>query len=122
MQPLLQAMNHKKELGRRIRAERVASEMSTFELAIAAGVLRSTIDRLERGVATQGLRVDTLARIAHALGVPAQRLIGDGCAGDASALAGTGVSFEEFALLCEDPEAAGVRIALIDRLRRSSFS
>lgn len=61
------------ELGRTIRELREAKALSQERLALAAGVHRSFVFRLEHG--TVNVSVDVLQRIAVELGVPVSRLL-----------------------------------------------
>lgn len=67
------------ELGRRIRDARIAAGLDQLELVMSVGrehISVTTLGRLERGL---GLRtsMETLIRIALALGVDAAELVGD---------------------------------------------
>ena len=54
-----------KEMGQRIAAARIAREMTQAQLAEAAGVSKSTVERLEDGASTQ---LDNLIRCLRVLG------------------------------------------------------
>lgn len=56
-------------LADRVRRLRLGRHMSRIELAYAAGVSKSHVHQIERGERTR-MRLTTLARYAHALGVP----------------------------------------------------
>ncbi len=60
-------------LGRRLRALRVAAGLTQAELARRTGIHRPNIARVEAGRHTPSL--DTLARIAHAIGVSATQVL-----------------------------------------------
>src|SRR5205823_3055121 len=55
-------------LGTRIRAARMRRELSVAELAASAGVSKSLISQIERGIAAPS--IDTVRRLASALQVP----------------------------------------------------
>ncbi len=61
--------------GRRVRAARVSKGWSQEELAAAAGLDRTYISGLERGVRNPALR--TQQRIAQALSVPLAELLAE---------------------------------------------
>jgi transcriptional regulator with XRE-family HTH domain len=63
-----------KAIGRQIRAARTARGWSQEVLAAEAGVDRSYMSGIERGV--RNISVLKLAGIAHVLGVPLSRLLG----------------------------------------------
>ncbi len=63
-------------LGRRLRELRMAAGLTQAELARRTGIHRPNIARVEAGRHTPSL--DTLARIAHAIGVPTTQVLGDG--------------------------------------------
>lgn len=63
----------RRALGARIRATRTAQRISQERLGELAGTDRQTINRIEQG--HHATRIDTLFRIAHALGTPLPRLI-----------------------------------------------
>jgi excisionase family DNA binding protein len=62
--------------GFRLRALREAAGLSQLALAAASGVTNDTICRLEMG--RRSPRRDSLGRLAHALGVAPEELIGGG--------------------------------------------
>ena len=75
--------------GKRIRRVRRDQELSQRELAQRAGLSLNTVSLIERGRRTPG--VDTLARIARALGVSPGELIEEpALAGKAEAPLGSG--------------------------------
>ena len=55
-------------LGGRIRAARLARDLSLADLATAAGVSKSLVSQIERGIASPS--IDTVRRLASALHVP----------------------------------------------------
>jgi len=57
-----------KALGGRIRAARVGRDLSVAELATSAGVSKSLVSQIERGIAAPS--IDTVRRLASALQVP----------------------------------------------------
>ncbi len=59
-------MNIREEIGTQLRALREAKGLTTRELAELAGIDYSHIAKIERG--TYNLRVDTLHKVATALG------------------------------------------------------
>lgn len=61
------------EVGRRIRELREATGLSQEEFARRAGFARPFFGRIERG--TQNISIETLGRIAVALGVDMGRLV-----------------------------------------------
>lgn len=61
-------------VGERVRAIRKAQGRTAMEVAAASGMARSNFARLEAG--KHEPRLDTLRRVADALGVPADALIG----------------------------------------------
>lgn len=63
----------REQLGRTIRDLRKERGLSQERLAAEAGVHRSFVFRLERG--DVNVSVDTLQRIAQALGVPVSRIL-----------------------------------------------
>lgn len=62
-------------VGAQIRALRMAGGLSGQDLALASGVSRSMLSRIERGLVSPS--VDTLERIARGLGVPVARFFAD---------------------------------------------
>lgn len=62
-------------LGKRIRELRLAAGLTQAELARRTGIHRPNIARVEAGRHTPSL--ETLARLAHAIGVPTTRVLGD---------------------------------------------
>nr|WP_202482073.1 helix-turn-helix transcriptional regulator [Streptomyces sp. SID5594] len=64
---------HRRALGDRIRAARKALMMSQERLGELSGADRQTINRIEQG--HYATRIDTLFRIARALGVPLADLV-----------------------------------------------
>jgi DNA-binding XRE family transcriptional regulator len=63
------------KLGRRVRELRLAAGLTQAELARRTGIHRPNIARVEAGRHTPSL--ETLARLAQAIGVPTKRVIGD---------------------------------------------
>jgi len=63
------------QLGLQIAASRMAAGISGGELARRAGVSTSMLSRVERGLVSPS--VDTLGRIAQALGIPLSRFFSD---------------------------------------------
>jgi len=63
-----------KEIGQRIREERIKRKMSQADLAVAALVSLPHINQIELGKAQ--MRVSTFKRIVNALHVPADLLLG----------------------------------------------
>ena len=61
------------QLGKNVRAVRVANGLSQEEVAFRAGLKRSYLSDLERG--TRNPTVRALGRIADALSVPPSRLL-----------------------------------------------
>lgn len=59
--------NLSKNIGKRIKIERVKHEISQEELAERSGLHRTTLSKIERGLEIAG--VDTLVRIANALNI-----------------------------------------------------
>lgn len=59
--------------GKNVRALRKAAAMSQEELAFRAGMKRTYLSDLERGMRNPSVRA--LARLAEALGVPPERLL-----------------------------------------------
>lgn len=62
-------------LGRRIRELRLAAGLTQAELARRTGIHRPNIARVEAGRHTPSL--ETLARLAHAIGVPTRSVLGE---------------------------------------------
>lgn len=72
-------------VGRRIaflRRGKPGSKVTQAELARLAGISRSMLRKIEAG--RRGVTLETLERVARALGVPADRLIADGHVGYAA--------------------------------------
>lgn len=69
------AITGQKQLGNRIRAIREAKDITQSELAMAAGIGRITLVRIESG--GQSPRYETLESIAEALRVPMVDLVAD---------------------------------------------
>lgn len=65
----------RQQVGRRICAIRESRGLSQLELAHLAEVSRHSVYRTELG--TQAATVDVIVRLAHALGVPPDRLFRD---------------------------------------------
>lgn len=65
----------KEGLGSRIRASRMAIDMTQEQLSWETGVSQVTISNLERGV-TAGVSSDRLAALSAALGVSTDYLLG----------------------------------------------
>ncbi|MFW3473679.1 helix-turn-helix domain-containing protein [Streptomyces microflavus] len=64
---------HRRALGARIRSTRTALKLSQERLGELSGTDRQTINRIEQGHVST--RIDTLFRIARALGTPLSRLV-----------------------------------------------
>lgn len=62
-----------KEIGKRIRAKRIANEMSQEDLAYAANTSASNISDIEHG--KNNFRIDTFVRILEALQVSADYIL-----------------------------------------------
>lgn len=62
-------------IGARVRAERLHQNLTQESLYLAARVDRVTLQRVEAG---EDVRLSTLLRIAHVLGVPLADLVVDG--------------------------------------------
>ena len=60
-------------LGMRIKVARTAAKMTQDDLAVAAGIDRTYVSRVERG--EHNVTVLTLIRLADVLGVPAGELL-----------------------------------------------
>lgn len=65
----------RQQVGRRIRTLRTDRRLSQERLAELAGISRDTMYRTE--TATHAASTDVIVRIAHALGVPPDRLFRD---------------------------------------------
>ncbi|MFI6530535.1 helix-turn-helix domain-containing protein [Streptomyces uncialis] len=63
---------HQREIGARIRAERLQQNLTQEALHLAAGVDRVTLQRAEAG---RDVRISTLLRLARVLGVPLRDLV-----------------------------------------------
>jgi transcriptional regulator with XRE-family HTH domain len=68
-------LTERHQVGKRIRDLRTDRGLSQERLAHAAGIARDTVYRTENG--TYSVSLDTLILIAHALRVPAARLLED---------------------------------------------
>ncbi|MEE4489902.1 helix-turn-helix domain-containing protein [Streptomyces sp. BE230] len=66
-------LTHRRAIGDRIRAERTARRISQERLGELCGADRQTINRIEQG--HHAARIDTLIRIADAIGVPLADLV-----------------------------------------------
>lgn len=66
-------LNRRRAIGDNIRAARKAKRLSQERLAELAGMDRQAINRIEQG--HQSAMVDSLIRIADALGVPLADLV-----------------------------------------------
>lgn len=62
-----------KKVGSLVRAERTKKKLSQHALAAKVGGARTTINSIESGRQCPSLRA--FARLVHALGVPAQKLL-----------------------------------------------
>lgn len=63
----------KKEMGARLRAIRVAHELTQADLAALLGIPHTNVSGIERGV--RGLTIQQLVKIARALRVPPAELL-----------------------------------------------
>jgi transcriptional regulator with XRE-family HTH domain len=63
----------KKEVGQRLRAIRLAQDMSQVKLAELLGITQSNVSGLERGV--RSLTIHQVAKLAKALGVTTDELL-----------------------------------------------
>jgi len=64
--------DRRRAIGERIRAERLHQNLTQEKLYLAAHVDRVTLQRVEAG---EDVRLSTLLKIAHALGVPLADLV-----------------------------------------------
>lgn len=99
------------KIGEQIKAARVAAMLTQAQLAMATGLSKGAIDRVERGEVANS---DVIARIAKALNItpdkeeappPRNRW---------------GMSEEEVALIREDVGAAAVRMSAITKAQYGS--
>lgn len=65
----------RRQVGKRLRTQRVWLELSQDEVAAKAGVTRNFVSAVERGA--QGLDAWRLTHVAHALGTTLGWLLGD---------------------------------------------
>lgn len=70
---------------RAIRNLRLKRGLSVPELAAAAGITASALNRIEKGVRTTGPRMDTLRNLAAALEVSVEDLLEEVPAGEGAA-------------------------------------
>lgn len=61
----------------KLRTAREAKGLNPSQLAIQAGLARNVVHRLEDGTRGKSVRVTTVARLAHVLGVEVESLILD---------------------------------------------
>ncbi|MEU4133678.1 helix-turn-helix domain-containing protein [Streptomyces wuyuanensis] len=66
---------YRQAVGRNVQRERMWANLTQEQLRDISGVDRATIQRIEAG--TTDARISWLLRIAHAIGVPISRLLGD---------------------------------------------
>ena len=77
-------MQKRERFGERLKRFRESRGLSQRELSIRARIPQPTVGYLETGRRT-GLTVETARRIADALGISLDRLVGDSVFGDADA-------------------------------------
>ncbi len=65
----------RRQVGKRLRSQRIWLELSQDEVAAKAGVTRNFVSAIERGA--QGLDAWRLTHVAHALGTTLGWLLGD---------------------------------------------
>ena len=75
-QPANSPKERTERIGQRLRAERQRRRLTIAEVAERAGLQRPNLSRLEHGRHTPSL--ETLERIASALGIPVARLVATG--------------------------------------------
>lgn len=63
----------RREIGDHIRAARLDAKLTQERVALLAGIERHNLNRVEQGHAAA--RLDTLLRIADAIGVPLSQLV-----------------------------------------------
>lgn len=66
-------LTHRRAVGERIRAVRLHANLTQEKVALASGIDRPSIVRIEAG--QQSPTLDTLIRIAAAIGVPLSELV-----------------------------------------------
>ncbi|MFF7485661.1 helix-turn-helix domain-containing protein [Streptomyces luteogriseus] len=67
-------LQRRRQVGERIRAVRLAANLTQERLALAAEIDRPSVVRIEQG--QQSPTLDTLIRLADAIGVPLRDLVG----------------------------------------------
>lgn len=67
------ASHHRKVFAENVRAAREKADLTQEQLAWAAGLHQTEIARIEKGTRNPGL--DTIVKVAHGLGVPAEQLM-----------------------------------------------
>jgi transcriptional regulator with XRE-family HTH domain len=65
--------DRRREIGDRIRRERLRQNLTQDRVWLAAGITRYTLQRVEAGAEA---KLSTLLRIAHVLDVPLAELVG----------------------------------------------
>lgn len=66
-------LNERRAIGERIRAKRLDANLTQEQVAIRSGVDRPSVVRIEQG--QQSPSLDTLIRLAAAIGLPVPELI-----------------------------------------------
>lgn len=73
-------LTRRRAIGARIRAARIHANLTQEALALRIGIDRPSIVEIEQG--QRNATIDTLIRIADAIGVPLADLVRDGRPGD----------------------------------------
>ncbi|MEU6016000.1 helix-turn-helix transcriptional regulator [Streptomyces sp. NPDC047515] len=71
--PAERVLTRRRAIGEQIRAARLHANLSQEDVALRAGITLGPYDRIEQGHAAA--RIDTLIRIADAIGVPLADLV-----------------------------------------------